>query len=168
MDRAYMEDRYRRTRLVCCALVMRKKGNKQEFLLVQEGKGPDTDKWNIPTGGHEPGETLPAAVIREVREETGGIFVPTHILCFSSVERRDLQFENIIPHIVRVVFLGDFEKVGWRFKFGPDIKAVKWFSRDAILSGKVILRSPDIPRLIVRHATGMKYPLEIIEHIVSR
>jgi 8-oxo-dGTP diphosphatase len=40
-------------------------------LLVQRATPPGAGLWTVPGGKLEPGETLAAAVVREVREETG-------------------------------------------------------------------------------------------------
>ncbi len=40
-------------------------------LLVQEGKEKVEGLWNIPSGGHEPGETIRETAVRETKEETG-------------------------------------------------------------------------------------------------
>jgi ADP-ribose pyrophosphatase YjhB (NUDIX family) len=41
------------------------------LLLVRRGRGPAAGEWSVPGGRVEPGETLHAAVVREVLEETG-------------------------------------------------------------------------------------------------
>lgn len=43
----------------------------ERVLLVQRGQPPLTGEWSLPGGGVEVGETLPAALQREVFEETG-------------------------------------------------------------------------------------------------
>ncbi len=40
-------------------------------LLVQEAAGPHAGTWSFPKGVVEPGETVEAAALRELREETG-------------------------------------------------------------------------------------------------
>lgn len=42
-----------------------------EVLVIKRGKPPLMGQWSIPGGGLEHGETIEAAIIREVREETG-------------------------------------------------------------------------------------------------
>jgi mutator protein MutT len=41
------------------------------LLLIQRGHAPAQGRWTLPGGRVEPGETPEAAVVREVREETG-------------------------------------------------------------------------------------------------
>ena len=46
-------------------------GASNEILLIKRGKAPHYGRWMVPGGTLEWGETLEAAAIREVREETG-------------------------------------------------------------------------------------------------
>lgn len=41
------------------------------LLLVQRGRGTGAGRWAVPGGRVEPGESLAAAVVRELAEETG-------------------------------------------------------------------------------------------------
>lgn len=42
-----------------------------QLLMVLEGVTAETQKWSIPTGGLEKGETFEQCVLREIEEETG-------------------------------------------------------------------------------------------------
>ncbi len=43
----------------------------EHLLMVRRGHGPAAGEWSVPGGRVEPGETLAAAVLRELSEETG-------------------------------------------------------------------------------------------------
>lgn len=53
---------------VCVGAVVVDEG---ELLMIRRGHGPAAGEWAIPGGRVEPGETLAAAVVRELAEETG-------------------------------------------------------------------------------------------------
>ncbi|TAA72374.1 NUDIX hydrolase [Planococcus salinarum] len=42
-----------------------------QLLMVLEGETAETQKWSIPTGGLEKGETFEQCMLREIEEETG-------------------------------------------------------------------------------------------------
>ncbi len=67
-------------------------GQGGKVLLVREycPDHPDHGKWHFPAGWLELGENPFEAVVREVKEETGYVFVPTDILGLYSMDRRDL------------------------------------------------------------------------------
>ncbi|HEY3122340.1 MAG TPA: NUDIX domain-containing protein, partial [Vicinamibacteria bacterium] len=49
-------------------------------LLIRRGKEPLRGRWMIPGGTVEAGETLEAALVREIEEETGLIVKPREVL----------------------------------------------------------------------------------------
>ena len=53
---------------VCVGAVAVRDGH---ILLIRRGHGPAAGQWSVPGGRVEWGETLAAAVVREVAEETG-------------------------------------------------------------------------------------------------
>ncbi len=55
------------------------------LLVVRRGRPPEAGRWSLPGGRMEPGESAPAAVVREVAEETGLSVVAGRLL--GSVER---------------------------------------------------------------------------------
>lgn len=57
-------------------------------------KRTDNDLWSIPGGGMEPGETVSAAVVREVREETGYQVEPTRLVGVFSDPRHVVAYDD--------------------------------------------------------------------------
>jgi 8-oxo-dGTP diphosphatase len=55
--------------VACVGAVVRDTGGR--LLLIRRGQEPSRGLWSLPGGRVEPGETVAAAVVREVREETG-------------------------------------------------------------------------------------------------
>lgn len=51
------------------------KNNKSEILLIQEGYYPGYGKWCLPGGHVELHESIESAIIREAKEETGGLTI---------------------------------------------------------------------------------------------
>jgi 8-oxo-dGTP diphosphatase len=54
--------------VVCAGVVCLREG---EVLLIRRGKPPRMGEWSIPGGRQEFGETIEAAALRELAEETG-------------------------------------------------------------------------------------------------
>ncbi|KAH7724364.1 CBN-NDX-1 protein [Aphelenchoides avenae] len=66
---------------IAVGMILREHNGRTEVLLIQEAKKKCRGKWYIPAGHVEPGETIEAAVKREVKEETGFDCDVDHLLC---------------------------------------------------------------------------------------
>ena len=80
--------------------------------------------WALPGGFMDRGESVEAAVIREVKEETGLDFKDIRLAGVSSMPGRDPRF-----HTVSVVFIGRGEGT---LQAGDDAGAAKVFSPDSL------------------------------------
>ena len=88
------------------------------LLVVRRARPPAAGRWSIPGGRVEPGETEPAAVAREVREETG---------LDIAVGRRVGEVERDGPGGV-VYAIADFActPVGGVLRAGDDATEARW------------------------------------------
>lgn len=86
------------------------------------------DKWMVPGGSLEPGETLEEGVVREVEEETNlRVEVVKHV---STLDRIVREGDEVKLHVVYVDFL--VRPVGGELCPGSDVATARWFSRDEI------------------------------------
>jgi 8-oxo-dGTP diphosphatase len=103
-------------RIPCVGAVIKDAADR--MLLILRGHEPGKGLWSIPGGRIEPAETDEAAVIREVREETG-----LEVTCgplLGSVERPGLAGTNIeIRDYYAVV-------VGGQLAAGDDAADARW------------------------------------------
>jgi ADP-ribose pyrophosphatase YjhB (NUDIX family) len=87
------------------------------LLLVRRGRGPATGEWSVPGGRVEGGESLHAAVVREVLEETGLEVVVDRFLGW--VERIGPEHHFVILDFAVTVLAGDLLA-------GDDAAEVAW------------------------------------------
>jgi ADP-ribose pyrophosphatase YjhB (NUDIX family) len=99
------------------------------ILMVQRGKEPLKGLWSLPGGALEIGESLDAAVRREVREETGLEIEPLRV--FEIFERimRDASGAPeyhyvLIDYICRVT--------GGTLRAGDDVCHVEWMTQEGL------------------------------------
>ncbi|SFO68803.1 MULTISPECIES: NUDIX hydrolase [Actinomadura] len=92
------------------------------LLLVQRGRPPGVGQWTIPGGRVEPGEDDHAAVVRELREETG-LDVAVGALA-GSVQRPGPGGVTYDIHDYMATV------VGGTLRAGDDASDVRWTSAD--------------------------------------
>ena len=96
-----------------------------EVLLVRRGQEPARDSWSLPGGLVELGETLAAAIQRELAEETG---LTVTILGIAAVAERIFPDPDgrIAYHYVLVDYLCDY--LAGELSPGSDITAARFVS----------------------------------------
>jgi len=141
-----------------------------KILLVKENRPghPDNGKWNQPAGHIDVGENPVEAAKREVLEETGMIFTPTHLVGIYSLVRADIATERGgTPHPLKFIFTGTFRPDAGA-KLESDIQETRWFTRAEIdKMDRSELRDMDIKHMVRDYFSGKRYPLGIISHFVQ-
>ncbi len=125
------------------------------FLLVEE-EADGRRVFNNPAGHLEQGESLHAAVVREVLEETAHHFAPAALVGI-------YQWRNPAngESFVRATYCGPpGEDAG--SPLDPDILARHWLTLDEIRALDGRLRSPLVLKGIEDYLAGIRYPLSVL------
>ena len=130
------------------------------FLIVQE-RAARRVVLNQPAGHLEDGESLLQAVVRETLEETGYSFVPeavTGVYLWQSPAERSF---------LRVAFAGTVGDRADGASLDRAIIRTAWITREQLRERAVELRSPLVLHCIDDYLRGARYPLEVLNHVLS-
>jgi 8-oxo-dGTP diphosphatase len=100
------------------------------ILMALRGKEPLKDWWSLPGGAVEAGETLDAAIRREVLEETGLIVQPLRI---HEIFERILRDAGGAPEYHYVLIDYICRIAGGELRAGDDVAHVQWMSESELL-----------------------------------
>jgi 8-oxo-dGTP pyrophosphatase MutT (NUDIX family) len=125
------------------------------FLLVEE-RANGALVFNQPAGHVEVGESIHAAVCREVWEETAWRFKPEALLGL-------YQFRaSNGAAFYRICFCGQVFAHAPQQALDEGIYATHWLSRTEIVARHAALRTPMVLRCVDDYLSGIRYPLEML------
>jgi 8-oxo-dGTP pyrophosphatase MutT (NUDIX family) len=130
-----------------------------KFLMVEE-RAPDALVLNQPAGHLEHGESLLAAVAREVFEETAHRFQPQHVVGFYLWHSAEAGITYL-----RIAFCGSAEPAGGHTALDEGIVALHWLTRAELAQRSQQLRSPMVLRCIDDYLAGRRYPLHCLTYL---
>jgi len=130
-----------------------------KFLCVEEMAG-GRRVINQPAGHLDPGESLAAAVSREVLEETAHRFVPTGLV---GIYRWRYEPEDVT--FLRFAFHGRVEGVEAGRALDKEIIAAVWLTPADLAARRAEHRSPLVQQSVEDFLAGRSFPLEVLSKI---
>ena len=112
----------------------------ERLLLVRRGNKPDAGRWGFPGGKIEAGETIMAAALRELGEETGVAAEAIEVLTAVDVIRRD--GDGRLHHYVLIAVLCRW--IRGEGVAADDAEEAAWFELGAL---RDLPTSPDVERV---------------------
>ena len=140
---------------VTVATVLERDG---KFLLVEEETASGL-MFNQPAGHLEPGETLPAAAVRETLEESAYRFAPQHLV---GIYR--WHSPNTDTTYLRFAFTGNILAHYPEQVLDEGIARAVWMTLDEIRASQARHRSPLVLRCVEDYLAGKRYPLALLTH----
>ncbi|MCA0177758.1 MAG: NUDIX hydrolase [Proteobacteria bacterium] len=130
------------------------------YLVVEERTARGL-RLNNPAGHLEPGETLTAAVVREVLEETARPFVPEAVVGIY-LARVEAPGAGVADAYLRFTFCGRVgEPEPGRVLDEPIVRTL-WLTREELAADPLRLRSPMVMRSVDDHAAGRRHDLAVL------
>jgi ADP-ribose pyrophosphatase YjhB (NUDIX family) len=135
---------------VTVAAIVERQGR---FLMVEETDGVNPERvLNQPAGHVEPGESLAAAVAREMAEETGLAFQPEAFVGIYQLKARNGS------DYLRICFAGRVPEGAMAQPTDPEILACHWLMPEEIAAAS--LRSSVVLRCLQDYLSGRRLPLD--------
>lgn len=130
------------------------------FLFVEEYNEAGDRVFNQPAGHLDPGETLPAAAVRETLEETGWDVELTGVVCITlySPPGRDLTY-------LRTCFAARPRQYHAQRPLDTGIVRAVWMTRAELAAQSARMRSPLVAHVLDRYLTGHHYPLSLFSEL---
>ena len=153
MKRSVDSDRFL-SKITVAAVI---KNSENKFLMVEENTS-DGIKINQPAGHLEKNETIVEAVIREVKEETGLVFLPLSLI---SVHQLFLNSSSFF----RFNFYGEVDFNSKPFSNEKQILKISWLDESYLEKKKKMLRSKCVLAAINDFNQGLKMPLSTIKNL---
>lgn len=132
-----------------------------KFLLVEEETANGLE-FNQPAGHLDENESLIAAVIREVQEESAWQFEPQALV---SVQLWRKKPE--LPTFMRFCFTGTCHSHNPKQALDTGIVNTHWLTRDEVAARAHRLRSPLVLLSIDQYLSGQRYPLDILHSFID-
>jgi 8-oxo-dGTP pyrophosphatase MutT (NUDIX family) len=114
---------------------------------------------NQPAGHLDPGESLAAAVSREVLEETAHRFAPSALVGIYRW-RYDKEEENVT--FLRFAFRGRIEGVEEGRSLDKEILGLTWLSPAELAARRAEHRSPLVQQCVDDYLAGRSFPLDVL------
>jgi 8-oxo-dGTP pyrophosphatase MutT (NUDIX family) len=130
--------------------------NEGRFLFVEE-EADGRRVLNQPAGHLDPGESLLAAVAREVLEETAHRFVPQALV---GVYRWHNRSTGVT--FLRFAFRGIANGREEGRALDPEILALHWLTPQELAARRAMHRTPLVERCLADSLAGKSYPLELL------
>ena len=128
------------------------------YLMVEE-RANGRIVLNQPSGHLDAGESILAAVCREVLEETRRVFAPSHLLGQYLWQRPGGD------SFLRTAVIGEVGDEDPSLPLDPSVIASYWLSLEELLDRRDGLRSPLVLAAIEDHRAGVRHPIEVLRHL---